>query len=224
MKEQLGFYIDQGRCVGCRTCQVACKDYHGHGVGTSLRRVYEYVGGDWMPNGKGQYTQDVYAYYTSISCNHCAHPICKAVCPTGAIEKREEDGIVHIQSDKCIGCKACINACPYNGPQYNAETGKAEKCNMCLERQEVGKQPICVESCPTRAIGYGKLEQLRKDHGTVAATAPLITTEVTNPSLVIKPSKDAKPVGDKTGVITGPNPNAPVHHVTNNPEDLDYGI
>ncbi len=212
MGKQFGFFVDQSKCIGCRTCQMACKDYKHLNVATktkvgqNFRRVYEYEGGTWQEDGDGNYTNDVFAYYTSISCNHCTDPACTKVCPTGAMHKRESDGIVVVNHDKCIGCRSCEMACPYGAPQFNETTGHMDKCNMCVERLEVNKQPICVEACPDRVLEVGEISELRKKYGNVAGVAPLVSSSITGPNLVIKPSPQAKPSGDKEGNLTAPNP------------------
>ena len=110
--KQYGFYLDSSRCTGCKTCAMACKDRYDIGTDRDWRRVYEYGGGDWQQNEDGSYEQDVYSYYMSISCNHCATPACTKACPTGAMHKREQDGLVAVDSDRCIGCQYCSMACP----------------------------------------------------------------------------------------------------------------
>lgn len=204
MKKQLGFMIDQAKCIGCGTCQMACKDYKQLDVGMNFRRIYEYEGGDWVQEKPGIYTQNVYAYYSSISCNHCDDAPCITICPTGAMQKRKKDGVVVIDSKRCIGCKSCVMVCPYDAPQYNAKTHKTEKCNMCVERLDEGKNPICVDSCPNRALFQGDIQELREKHGTIAATAPLPSSNLTKPNLVIKTAKDSKGVNDTNGKMVVP--------------------
>ena len=109
---QKGFYFDQTRCTGCRTCSVACSDLHNYAPDIVLRRVIEFEGGTWKVNTNGTCTQNVFAYYTSIGCNECENPVCVKACPTGAHHKRTEDGLVVIDTEKCIGCGACENLCP----------------------------------------------------------------------------------------------------------------
>ena len=92
---QKGFFFDQSRCTGCRTCSVACADLHSSPVGEVLRRVIEFEGGKWTRNADGTWRQNVFAYYTSIGCNQCADPACVKVCPTKAHFKRKEDGQMH---------------------------------------------------------------------------------------------------------------------------------
>lgn len=89
MTTQYGFYIDSSRCTGCKTCELACKDFKNLTPDVSFRRIYEYAGGDWQEDN-GVYHQNVFAYYLSISCNHCSDPACTKVCPSGAMHKREK--------------------------------------------------------------------------------------------------------------------------------------
>jgi anaerobic dimethyl sulfoxide reductase subunit B (iron-sulfur subunit) len=197
---QLGFYVDVAKCTGCKTCQVACKDKNDLEVGRNFRRVAEYAGGEWK-EAKGAWTQDVFAYYTSISCNHCEKPACVKVCPTGAHAKRGGSGLVLIERSKCIGCRLCEQACPYGAPQYDAKANKMTKCDACVDRLAKGGQPACVEACPQRAIEFGEVAQLRAKHGTVAAIAPLPSAKLTGPSLVLTPPRTARPVGDRKGTV-----------------------
>ncbi|GHL40459.1 putative anaerobic dimethyl sulfoxide reductase chain YnfG [Escherichia coli] len=179
MTTQYGFFIDSSRCTGCKTCELACKDFKDLGPEVSFRRIYEYAGGDWQEDN-GVWHQNVFAYYLSISCNHCDDPACTKVCPSGAMHKRE-DGFVVVDEDVCIGCRYCHMACPYGAPQYNAEKGHMTKCDGCYSRVAEGKQPICVESCPLRALEFGPIEELRQKHGTLAAVAPLPRAHFTKP-------------------------------------------
>ena len=196
---QTGFYIDTSRCAGCRTCSVACADLNNTPVCLNLRRVVEYEGGEWKKNWDGTWRQNVFAYYVSMGCNECADPACVKVCPTKAHYKRAEDGLVVIDTAKCIGCGACAAACPYGAPQLDKVAKKMRKCDGCVARTSKGGQPVCVESCPERALEFGDIEELRRKHGTLAAIAPLPSEEETHPSLVIKPCKRAKPVDFEGG-------------------------
>lgn len=101
MTTQYGFFIDSSRCTGCKTCELACKDYKDLTPDVSFRRIYEYAGGDWQEDN-GVWHQNVFAYYLSIACNHCEDPACTKVCPSGAMHKRE-DGFVVVDEDVCPG-------------------------------------------------------------------------------------------------------------------------
>lgn len=196
---QKGFYIDTSRCTGCRTCSVACSDLHDLPVGMNFRRVLEFEGGSWKKNFDGTVTPNVFAYYVSIGCNECADPACVKVCPTKAHFKRQEDGLVVIDTKKCIGCGMCMHACPYGVPQLDTAMKKMRKCDGCVARTSKGGQPVCVESCPERAIEFGDIEELRRRHGKIDSIAPLPTGEQTKPSLVIKLCASAKPSGYAEG-------------------------
>jgi anaerobic dimethyl sulfoxide reductase subunit B (iron-sulfur subunit) len=198
MTKQLAFYFEQEHCTGCSTCQIACKDKNNLEVGEQFRKVYETTGGKYVKKGNAV-IQDIYAFWTSISCNHCIEPACVKKCSTGALYKRAEDGIVVIDKDKCIGCKACVNGCPYEIIQYDAASKKARKCDFCLDLIEGGKDPVCVSACPMRALDYGNLEELQEKYGTVNETDGLPSSEITKPALVIAPHKNAKGCANKNG-------------------------
>ena len=139
---QLGFFIDLTKCTGCQTCTVACKDAR------NFRKVLEAESGTWKQDrATGAWHQDVRAYYVSISCNHCADPACVKVCPTKAHFKRKEDGLVVIDTKKCIGCGACMDACPVGaiseGDIYKID---ADACTEC---------GTCASVCPSEAISLG---------------------------------------------------------------------
>ncbi len=189
MAKQFAFFVNSSACGGCKSCQVACKDKHDLPVGLRWRRVYEVTGGGWVRDGAA-WQSTVLAYNVSISCNHCENPLCVSVCPTRAIHKGE-DGIVLIDSDRCIGCQYCAWACPYGAPQFDHEAGVMTKCNLCFDEVESGGTPTCVSACPMRALEFGELETLREKYGTVAAVHPLPPAETTRPAIVFKPHKDA---------------------------------
>lgn len=204
MAKQMAFYFDASACNGCKACVVACKSKNALPVRINWRRVTEYGGGGWVPDPdepKRMLPNNIFAYAVSISCNHCEKPICVESCPTGAMFKREEDGVVLIDESKCIGCRYCEWACPYNGPQFDAEAGVMTKCNFCEDLLAVGETPFCVAACVMRALDYGDAEELRAKYGTVSAIEPLPTADLTEPSLVIKPHRHAHMSGEGTGHI-----------------------
>lgn len=197
--KHFGFFLDQTRCVGCRTCQLACKDYKDSPVGVNYRRVIEFEGGSWLNDQQNCFIpQNVFTYYSSISCNHCDDPACTKACPTGAMHM-EDYGIIDVDASKCIGCKSCSMACPYGAPQFNKHTGHMSKCNGCKERLDEGMMPICVEACPFRALEAGPISELREKHGHIASIAPLPTYEITRPNLCLKPEKNAQASTQSSG-------------------------
>jgi anaerobic dimethyl sulfoxide reductase subunit B (iron-sulfur subunit) len=203
MAKQLAFYFNANACTGCKACQTACKDKWDLNVGQTWRRVAEYSGGNWVVNADGTYTQNIFAYYTSVACNHCESPTCLEVCPSKAISKRD-DGIVLIDDAACIGCRYCEWACPYAAPQFDEARGVMTKCNMCYDAVDAGGKPACVAACPSRALDFGELEELRAKYGDVAEIAPLPSAEYTQPALVITPHKHAAPVGSAAGELANP--------------------
>jgi anaerobic dimethyl sulfoxide reductase subunit B len=187
---QLGFYINQSICSGCKGCTVACKDKNDLPVGMNFRRVYSYEEGSYSQSGSG-FVPKMKSYYFSIACNHCSSPKCLPNCPTGAIEKRKDDGIVVIHEDICVGTRFCVGACPYGAPQFDTERFKSYKCDLCIDLQEKGQDPACVASCRMRAIEYGPIDELRRKYGSVNEIIGMPSGKITNPSLVITPHRDA---------------------------------
>ena len=182
---QLGFVHNNVDCIGCRACEMACKDKNGLNAGPRFRRV-QYVEGGLYP--------DVYAYKVNVSCNHCAEPACLPTCPTGAIYKRKQDGIVDIDSSLCIGCRRCEAACPYGAPQFDVAEQIVKKCNMCVDEIEAGRKPYCVMACMMRVLDIGPIDQLANGTYATKAVGPneqpvrqvksFANPELTNPSIV----------------------------------------
>lgn len=203
MTKQMAFYFDASACNGCKACVVACKSKNKLPVGINWRRVTEYGGGSWVPDPedpKRMLPNNIFAYSISIACNHCEDPICMESCPTAAIFKRD-DGVVLIDEAKCIGCRYCEWACPYNAPQFDAEAGVMTKCNFCEDLVAQGESPYCVAACVMRALDYGELDELRAKYGDTNAIEPLPTADLTEPALVITPHRHAQMSGEGTGRI-----------------------
>ncbi len=191
---QMAFYFDGTRCTGCKTCEFACKDFNDLGLGMTFRKVLEATTGETKRDVNGCFTTNCVSYTISIACNHCDSPICMANCPQQAISKNEETGFVGIDSEKCIGCGACAQSCPYHAPVVDVDTKVSMKCHGCAERVALGMDPVCVEACPSRALSFGPVEEMEK-LGDRANISPLPDAEKTKPNLFIKPSADAQPVG-----------------------------
>lgn len=200
---QYGFYFDSTRCTGCRTCEIACKDYKDLGVDFAYRHVYDCEGGDWQMQSDGTYTQDCFVYHVSLGCQHCDDPACVKVCPTTAMHKDASTGLVSVDEHKCIGCGYCHMACPYNAPKVDREKGHSVKCDGCAERVAAGEKPVCVEACPARALDFGTIEEMAKlgERGNIA---PLPEPTYTKPNLYIKASADALPAGAEDGKVVNP--------------------
>jgi anaerobic dimethyl sulfoxide reductase subunit B (iron-sulfur subunit) len=189
MAKQYAFYFDSSSCSGCKACQAACKDKHGLPLGVLWRRVYEVSGGGWERRGEA-WTASVFAYHVSLACNHCESPICLEVCPAGAYTRRE-DGIVLLNTTRCIGCRYCVWACPYGAPQYDERLGCTTKCTLCVDNIDAGRPPACVAACPMRALEFGERPELEAQYGEGYAVYPLPAPELTDPSLVLTPHQDA---------------------------------
>ena len=153
MSEQYGFYVDTSRCIKCWACQVACKQWNQIPAGTVARRT---VAEEWV----GEFP-DVNRVFTSQACNHCERPACVENCPVGAITKREEDGLVVVDQQACIGCQTCASVCPFGIPQYRPEDGKMDKCDGCASCGKTPEdEPHCVATCPTKALHFGPIEEM----------------------------------------------------------------
>ncbi len=153
MPTEYGFSFAKNKCTQCYGCEVACKDWRDAELGVRWRRVYALWSGRFP---------EVKLASASVACMHCAEPACEKVCPVSAIKKRAEDGIVVVDRDKCIGCKACSKECPFGAPQFGAD-GKMQKCDLCMNQVALGKEtPPCVDTCPTKALQVAKMEAKEK--------------------------------------------------------------
>lgn len=171
---QFGFSFDISRCSGCMACMVACFDQNDMPAsGWSFRHVSRIE--------TGAHPQ-VNIAYVSLACMHCGDAPCITVCPTRALTKQPESGIVAVNADVCIGCHACATVCPFGAPQFPEEK-IMKKCDLCLARVASGMEPACVRTCPTRALGFGPLDKLAEQKA--RSTAKLIVAAF-NPSLVLR--------------------------------------
>ena len=143
-----GFYFNMDACVGCRTCQVACKDKNDLPIGTIYRKVDSFETGEFPTS---------LLYHLTHTCNHCESPACVANCPTGAMAKREDNGAVVVDTSVCIGCGTCAESCPYDVPQIDEESNVSSKCTMCFDRLDNDHRPWCVQACPAEARFAGDI-------------------------------------------------------------------
>jgi len=169
-----GFLIDNRKCIGCHACTVACKSEHQVPLGVD-RTWVKYIEKGEFPNNR--------RLFSVMRCNHCEHAPCVTICPVTALYRRN-DGVVDFNSDRCIGCKACMQACPYDALYIDPETHTAAKCNFCTHRLEVGLEPSCVVVCPEQAIVCGDLDD---------PTSKLSRLIERHPVQVRKPEKGTKP-------------------------------
>lgn len=139
---------------------------------------------------------DVFVARLPITCFHCVQPTCVPACPVDAITKREEDGIVVVDREACLGkdsCSLCFDACPHDAPQFGDEdNAKMQKCDLCEERLAEDLKPICVDSCPVRALAAGPIDELRTEYGDARDAEGFVYSEDPGPSIIFKPRKDTK--------------------------------
>jgi formate dehydrogenase iron-sulfur subunit len=172
--EAYGFFTDTSICIGCKACEVACREWNelpSEGVGSlgdSLDNTGELSGQTWrhvqiidnVPDETMSTGNGTAFLLMSDVCKHCTHASCMDVCPTGAIIRTEFD-TVFIQEDVCNGCRMCISACPYNVIDIDPQRDVARKCTLCYDRLQGGMQPACAKACPTESIAFGPLSELR---------------------------------------------------------------
>lgn len=187
---QMGFVHESKYCTGCKACQVACKDKRDGAVGENFRRVSAFEGGGYVKRGFG-YESSVYAYYISVSCNHCADPKCVENCPSGAMKKDGATGIVTVDRETCIGCGCCAWSCPYGAPRMDREKGVMGKCDFCWDLLAKGEPPACVAACPLHLLHCGDMKELRERHEVRGRLAAMPEEALTRPSLIVVPHKDA---------------------------------
>ena len=163
MAKRKGLLFDAYLCVGCEACVDACKEENNHPeaetTDLSCKSYTAVIEKDGV--------------YTRRLCMHCEIPTCVSVCPVGALEKTESGAVIY-HYEKCIGCRYCMQACPYNIPTYEWDsiTPKVQKCTMCYNRQKVGKIPACAEACPAEATIFGDRDELLEIARTRIAEEP----------------------------------------------------
>jgi formate dehydrogenase iron-sulfur subunit len=172
------FLTDSTLCIGCKACEVACKEWNGvsedgldwsgysydntGAVGASTWRHVKFVEDAPVPGFGGNSGEQVSWEFSSDVCKHCEEAGCLEACPTGAIVRTEFGG-VYVQPDVCNGCAYCIVSCPFGVVAKNEKDGRAFKCTFCYDRQKVGLKPACAKACPTESIKFGEINQLRAE-------------------------------------------------------------
>jgi formate dehydrogenase iron-sulfur subunit len=166
---RMGFFTDTSVCIGCKACEVACKEWNAIPAdgqldltGMSFDNTVELSANSWrhvafieQPRADGTRW-----LMSSDVCKHCTHAACLDVCPTGSLF-RTEFGTVVVQEDICNGCGYCVPACPYGVIDQRKDDGRVFKCTMCYDRIGVGQEPACAKACPTKSIQFGELDELR---------------------------------------------------------------
>jgi len=210
-EKQLGLVIDLDTCVGCHACAVACKEWNTGGLpaplsdqdpyganpsGAWLNRVHSFEHSD--PDQTPCQTNTT---YFPKSCLHCADAPCVTVCPTGASYKRENDGIVLVNEDSCMGCGLCAWACPYGARELDQSEGVMKKCTLCVDRiyndeiEEEQRVPACVSACPASARHFGDLADPQSEVSLLAMARggydlmPEMETQPTNKYLAPRPKQ-----------------------------------
>jgi formate dehydrogenase iron-sulfur subunit len=187
---RMGFFTDTSVCIGCKACEVACKEWNRvpddglvftgmsydntGGLGADTWRHVAFIeqrrpvtptpggpGGAALDGAEGDAADGLRWLMASDVCKHCTHAACLDVCPTGALF-RTEFGTVVVQEDICNGCGYCIPACPYGVIDQRKEDGRAWKCTLCYDRLGAGMTPACAQACPTESIQFGPLDELRE--------------------------------------------------------------
>ena len=168
MRAEVGFFTDSSVCIGCKACEVACKEWNqlpadgfewkGNsydntgGLGASTWRHVAFIE-ERRPDGEQRWLMN------SDVCKHCTSAACLEVCPTGALI-RTEYGTVVVQDDVCNGCGYCVPACPFGVIERRATDGGAHKCTLCYDRLKIGEEPACAKACPTQSIVFGPMDEI----------------------------------------------------------------
>lgn len=173
--KQHGFFFTADNCIGCHACEAACSEKNENPAHLAFRSV-GYVEGGSYPDYKRM--------NISMACNHCDDPVCLKGCPTAAYTKHAEYGAVLQDPDTCFGCGYCTWVCPYNAPQLDPVKGQVSKCNMCVDRLEVGLKPACVSACVGNALDFGVIENIPGGREQARAEIPgFPSPEITHPNI-----------------------------------------
>lgn len=179
--KQHGFYFNADHCISCHACESACSEKNDLAPHIAFRSVGYVEGGTWP---------DYHRMNISMACNHCDDPVCLKGCPTRAYTKFAEYGAVLQDPDICFGCGYCTWVCPYNAPQLDPVKGHVEKCNMCVDRLEVGLKPACASACLAGALDFGIIETRPENRDQLSVTIPgFPSPEITQPNIRFQQKK-----------------------------------
>nr|WP_241242373.1 DmsC/YnfH family molybdoenzyme membrane anchor subunit [Thalassotalea sp. G2M2-11] len=179
--KQHGFFFTADNCIGCHACEAACSEKNENPAHIAFRSV-GYVEGGSYPDYKRM--------NISMACNHCDDPVCLKGCPTRAYTKHAEYGAVLQDPETCFGCGYCTWVCPYNAPQLDPEKGRVSKCNMCVDRLEVGLKPACVSACVGNALDFGVIENTPENREQCKTKIPgFPDPEITHPNIRFQQTK-----------------------------------
>ncbi|WP_240946094.1 DmsC/YnfH family molybdoenzyme membrane anchor subunit [Pseudomaricurvus alkylphenolicus] len=179
--KQHGFFFTADNCIGCHACEAACSEKNENPAHLAFRSV-GYVEGGSYPDYKRM--------NISMACNHCDNPVCLKGCPTRAYTKHAEYGAVLQDPETCFGCGYCTWVCPYNAPQLDPVKGQVSKCNMCVDRLEVGLKPACVSACVGNALDFGVVENVPENREQAKCSIPgFPTPEITHPNIRFQQTK-----------------------------------
>ncbi|WP_327048452.1 4Fe-4S dicluster domain-containing protein [Microbispora sp. NBC_01189] len=164
-EQRMGFFTDTTVCIGCKACEVACKEWNDVPDDGFVFRATSYDNTGSLGASTWRHVafveQDGRWLMMSDVCKHCTHAACLDVCPTGALFRTEFDTVV-VQPDVCNGCGYCVPACPYGVIDRREDDGRAWKCTLCYDRLRGGMEPACAKACPTKSIQFGPLDELRE--------------------------------------------------------------
>jgi anaerobic dimethyl sulfoxide reductase subunit B (iron-sulfur subunit) len=176
---KLGFYFDANKCIGCKSCESACKEWNDLDYGVQWRQVVSLLDGAFP---------DVKRVNFSMACNNCENAPCVTACPTTALYVDRRLDLVQLDQAKCIGCRYCEWVCPYGALQFDANAKKMSKCTLCSDRLQGDLLPACVTSCPTGCLQFGDLEALEAAHPESDSELPFLEDDGNaEPSLLCEP-------------------------------------
>jgi anaerobic dimethyl sulfoxide reductase subunit B (iron-sulfur subunit) len=178
---QVGFYFDQSRCIGCFNCVAACRSWNEMDPEIPDLIII-------LKQERGEFP-DLSMTHLFLTCFHCTEPSCVQVCPEQILKKRSEDGIVIVSDpERCIRCELCVESCPYDAPKVLKNSAQnIVKCNLCIDRLEIGRPPACVSACPTEALDVRTVNELNAKYGELKKLDGFPDSSITGPAVIFRP-------------------------------------